>query len=254
MKDISNSMMQKLLFVITIFINGMFVYAQNSSELLGCWTECNTGAVYEKINGTFVETSWGTKGNSLRRMLLMPDSIGAYYDEANAVNKTYFSWWATDSIYTFHESPECPYTEESLYRIMSSEKYDTLYIEQRYKNPNYRTLDTYVRSKVSLEKTSEHFDVRVNRTDNYLAYNNRIIEDQRPYVYPGRYQNNVIEVGRQIAKWLDKMTVSDIVEIHIINSPLDSKSRIDIFIIMYDTNSRQIANISYAGSYTRKTQ
>lgn len=239
-----------ILFLLLFICN--ICYCQNGNMVLkGCWAEVYTGSVYEKKDGYMQKTSYGVRGNEIRMMLLLSENKGLYFlpGHNNCISGDDEFLWSADSCkYIFKESEECPYTEDAFYTIRSSEECDTLYLEYRYKNPNYITRNMYLRKRISLESGSV-YSKGLSRNDKYIAFNNRIIKDQRPLVYEGNYNNGVLTINRSVFKYLQKMTKADQVEIHIVHSTPSECVRRYIFIVTYDPASMQIENISYIDDY-----
>lgn len=239
-----------------LLLNTLSSHAQSDSVYLkGCWVEVCTGMVYERINGTMQQTSSGIKGNEMRRMLLLCDNKGAFFmpSQHNAIkDEDKFLWSADSCKFLFQESEDCPYTRASYYTISSSDNADTLHFDYRYKNPNYITKSLYVRDRVKLESDNIATNCKINRTDKYNAYHHRIITDQIPFVYNGTYNQETLTLDRRVCKYLQKMTQSDQVEIHVFESKPHEHQIIYIYIITYNPTTKVIDNISFIDSYIKK--
>lgn len=226
---------------------------QNDSiALKGCWLEICEGMAYENINGKMQQTNPGIKGNELRKMVLFSENKGQYYgaDQHNTpIEQEEFLWNADARKFIFRESVKCPYTECSYYSITSSQKYDTLYLEQRYKNPNFITRSMYLRDRVTLKMDSMPQKSMYKKEDKYTAYNHRFIKDQIPSVMCGTYKNGVLSMRIPICKAIEKMRTSDQVELHVIDSSAETYPKVYVFIITYNALNRKINNISYVDDY-----
>lgn len=233
-------------------INYGVAFCQNSClSLKGCWEEMYTGAIYEKKNGKEECVSDGVRSNEMRKMLLLNDDQGYFFMPAHYsdnINEM-FSWTADSCSFFFKENNECPYIDEAKYTINSGDKYDSLYLKSTYKNPNYWTMNLYVKRRVTIETGSFQSNIILCNSDKYVAYNHRFIKNQKPLVYNGLYKDNILTLKKNSFNFLKRMTMSDQMEVHIIDSSNIGNAIVHIFIITYDISNRQIYNISYINSY-----
>lgn len=220
----------------------------DSTAYMGCWETLDPISI-ETINDKTV-TSRLVYGHERSKIIFLTNNEAVKIHSEGQESR--FTWHVKDQTIGIKEDEECPYFDYYYPRLASSDTCDTLYLEKHYKNPNYKTSEVWVRKKISVVESLEPINVSVGKKDYYYSYNKRIIQDQKPFIWKGHLDKyGILNIDSAVYGYAIGMTVSDQVEWHVIDNPNGGFDKVKVFIVTYDSQTKNISNVSYVYEYIK---
>ena len=249
--------MKKLLFLAAAALLPLVAFSQprpeaqcdiDSTLIMGCWEQSTPISIENREGETRVSRLVHCAGDS--KIIMLCDNEGVRVNRDG--EKTRFSWYAANGKLAMKNDEECPYFDCFRLRLASSSTCDTLYLERNYKNPDYKTADVWVRKKINMYESPKPINVLTEKKDYYESYKRRIIRQQKPSIWKGHFDNDGnLWVDSMVYGTVIKMTKSNQIECHVIDNPMGTRRNCKVFIVTYDSESRDIVNVSYVDEYSR---
>ena len=243
---------QNSFFLILLSVIANYSMAQTTVDSIrGCWQFGCSYGMERNDSGVWMK-EFPTRYNDYFNYILLSDSLCVYLSP-DCETKEYFLWRTNDDSIEIREGKECPYWRKMSPHLIHDGMCDSLVLETRYKNPNYICHEVWLKHKVQLCIDTLGKKIKHHKKVEYAAYNKRIIPDQVPVIVPGNNDtadsSTNIYIDRRLYKWLQRMTVSPEVEIHVVDYNDNGHYRVYVYIVAYNLHDKHISDVSYVFTY-----
>ena len=242
---------KRLRIIVILMLVSISFWAQNTIyRICGAWKNPYDTESYYKRNGEFVIRNT-CFANDCGTYIFYYNGTGVFLNP-NRIDKTEFTWSHKKDTFIYHEDVSCPWYDTFKYELSCGNKYDTLKLIKAYSRKKWRYIENFFRKHITMIESTYYTPIKTFKEDDYFAYNNRVISNQRPDLVTGHFDddNSILYISSGDYSSFKEASIYDANEIFVFD--YINKNKISSFIIEYDSSTDSIKNIFHTNDYNIK--